>query len=455
MLKENLYLDTPPLTTGAAAIYPYTDALWKHLSARDRFGEEYNYARRVGDTLVVPRGLARMRPVGKDHTTLGRKLTLDLSASNKPRNDEQKRVLKESYTLLFKGYSHIIEGSTGFGKTYVGLTLAGMLSLKTLVVVHKEDLLEQWLGDAKAFLNLTDDDIGFIQQDVCDVAGKKLVIAMVQSLSKEKYDPAIYSEFGFVIFDEVHHMAAEKFSIAASLFHAKLRLGLSATVNRIDGREGVFEAHIGEVMVRVKFIAIPPKVLTLKSPWKIPLVPRKVRGAWKTVPLPHEHGKLGHVLTDIAKCQPRNNLIVRAAALSWAKQRYTLVLSDLARDKHLNLLHDMAVAAGVPKDDIGFYVGGMKHEALERTKTKHLVFATYQMAGEATDVPWWETAVLATPRANVQQAVGRILRPWEDKKEPVVFDIVDDDSTVLVDYAEKRLKTYALLGGKVIPAHLD
>jgi hypothetical protein len=455
VLKEHLYLEISPLRVEGAAVFPYSEALYKRFEAKDRFGETYNYARRVGEFLLVPRELARLRPLDGDFSTFGTKVFFGISSTNSPRSEEQQRVLKESFRLLRQGYSHIIEGSTGFGKTYIGLTLSGLLSLKTLVVVQKQDLLEQWKRDALKFLNIAESDIGIIQQDRCEVANKKLVFGMVQSLCKEKYSPEIYREFGLVIFDEVHHMAADKFSIAAGLFHARLRLGLTATAARVDGREGLFEAHIGEVMVRTKVIPLPPKVLVLSSPWNIPRVPRKINGSWRTVPLPHEHGKLGAVLLDIAACALRNALIAKAVSLAFLKGRYTLVLSDLARDKHLDALYKAIVDAGVPASEIGYYVGGMRQDALERAKAKHVVLATYQMAGEATDVPWWSTAVLATPRANVQQAVGRILRPYDGKPEPVVFDIVDDGSPVLQDYYHKRLKTYFLLGGRVVRGSLD
>jgi superfamily II DNA or RNA helicase len=71
------------------------------------------------------------------------------------------------------------------------------------------------------------------------------------------------------------------------------------------------------------------------------------------------------------------------------------------------------------------------------------------MASEATDIPWLDTCVLAAPRANVVQIVGRIRREYPDKKEPVVLDLVDVDSTVLRNYAEARMKWYKSLGAEV------
>jgi superfamily II DNA or RNA helicase len=96
----------------------------------------------------------------------------------------------------------------------------------------------------------------------------------------------------------------------------------------------------------------------------------------------------------------------------------------------------------VPDDEMAYYKGGMKKADLEKAKTKRLVFCTYGMTGEATDVPWWDCAILATPRANVTQAAGRVLREHPGKPKPVIIDIVDDDSAILEGYFKARLKQY-------------
>lgn len=453
MLKAHYFVKEKPLFVAATAVYPYSADFEAKFFATTRFGEPLNMSRRVGDKLHVPRQLCLYKDAKLDKRTTGTKISA-INCKVGPRNDEQARIIEEVLELLKHDQDHILEASTGTGKTFVGLTVAARLGLKVLIVVTKEDLLVQWREEAKKFLNVTDADIGIIQQNKCQVKGKKIVIGMVHSLAKEKYPEEIYDEFGLVIFDEVHRMAADTFSIVAGLFNAKHRLGLSATAVRIDGKEFLFEAHIGEVKVHSKFVPMSPKVLAIDSGWLLPRVPKKVNGSWVTGQLHHEPGKLGAVLVAMSKSEHRNKIITKLVKKAYDKDRYTLVLSDLARAKHLNALAYMAHLAGVKEKDIGFYVGDMSEDEREETKTKRVVFATYGMTAEATDVPWWSVAVLATPRANIMQPVGRILREYPDKPTPVVFDIVDYDSRILAAYFQKRCTQYTSkeMGGTVTKA---
>ena len=105
---------------------------------------------------------------------------------------------------------------------------------------------------------------------------------------------------------------------------------------------------------------------------------------------------------------------------------------------------------GVPEEAMAFYVGGMTEKAREEAKTKPVIWATYAMTSEATDIPWLDTAVLATPRANVTQAIGRVLREWPDKNRPVVYDLVDQGFPILEALANKRLSVYRSLNSEII-----
>ena len=122
-----------------------------------------------------------------------------------------------------------------------------------------------WTG-AKAsppnFLGLTPDEVGEIRGDKCEVVGTKFCVAMIQSLSKDgKYPEWITKGFGLVIFDEVHRLPAEQFSTVADMFPALLRLGLSATPYRADGKELLIQAHIGPLRAKTEAQLMVPKVL--------------------------------------------------------------------------------------------------------------------------------------------------------------------------------------------------
>jgi superfamily II DNA or RNA helicase len=124
------------------------------------------------------------------------------------------------------------------------------------------------------------------------------------------------------------------------------------------------------------------------------------------------------------------------------------VLFSDQRD-HLETLYGYLLALGVKPSDIAFYVGGIKKAEKEAAKSKRLLLATYNFMGEGTDVPSLDAAILSTPRSDVRQIVGRVIRSLDGKQTPVVFDLIDDDSPVFEAYSNKRMKFYNSVGAKV------
>jgi superfamily II DNA or RNA helicase len=354
-----------------------------------------------------------------------------------PRNATQARVVSETVNLLTKGTSFLVEASTGFGKTACAMDVIAKVGKKTLVVVTKEDIRDQWAKAAKDFLGITPQDrLGFIQGDTFQVTGKDLVIAMVQSIAKEaRYSELQYSEFGLVIWDEVHRVGADFFAQSAFRVPAKLRLGLSATPYRKDGRTEVIAAHIGVPLVVARGLPMTPRVIVRKSPW---IMHRYV---------PHTPGKCGHVINMLARDPARNSLLVDFIYKAHKAGRTIIVQSD--RKEHLEDLAGGVVSRGVSPAVVGFYVGGMSAESREIAKTKPIIFATYQMTAEATDIPWLDCLVMATPKSDVRQIAGRVLREYPDKREPVIFDLVDDASNVFANYWVNRRAWYYSIGADI------
>lgn len=436
----------PPMRMDALAWYPYSVDLEKTLKHETKFEGVVNLATVVGHNLLVPRGLAMGKPV-LDKRSDGS--TIHVTMKNPPRNLEQKRVIEKSTGNLLLGQDHILRATTGFGKTYCGLSIAANVGRNTLIIVTKDDLMEQWRKAILTHTSTPASKIGIIQQDQCDYVGKDFVIAMVHSLIKDKYPWDIKTHFGTVIFDEVHRMAADTFQLSCGMFTARHRLGLSATPKRVDGKEFIFEAHIGPVLVSSSLLQVPPKIIFQKTKFRLPMVIRRTKTGYTKVPLPHSPGKLMGVYKEMAKDMHRNSQIIHFVKKAYDKDRRIIVFSDL-KESHLQVLYELAHSEGIPEKDMDFYVGGMKEKAREAAKHKRVLFATYAMTAEATDIPWLDTAVLATPRANVVQTVGRILREWENKKQPVVFDLVDECSHVLRQYAMKRHSDYLKMGATIV-----
>lgn len=441
-----MFLKDQPLATGACSVYPYSEGLKELLTLTGKYDEEILPLYRELDTagggklLLVPRGLA---PVGlQDYRTEGRDASF--SSVFQARNEEQTRFIDETVALLRDGDNFISRAPTGFGKTACGMEVIAQVGKKTLIVVTKEDIKDQWVKAAGDFLNLSSQHIGIIQGDDCDVA-HDLCIAMIHSMGKlERYPKEVWQDFGLVIWDECHRIGAEMFSNSGWVVPAKRRWGLSATPHRKDGKDLLLTAHIGPIKVTTDLMWLKPKIIVKKSKFKLPRVPRN--GAW--VPLPHEHGRVMHVNKLLADDFSRNCMMLDFVLEAYKKERRTIIFSDIKA--HLETLHDLLRTNGIFIGDLGYYVGGMTEKQREVAKKKKVILATYKMASEATNIPWLDTAVFATPHADVEQIAGRILREWEDKKEPVIFDIVDEDSNVFCDYFKARMKYYKRVASSII-----
>jgi len=320
----------------------------------------------------------------------------------------------------------LISAKTGTGKTVVALEIARQLGQRTLVLTHTNVIAEQWRKAAKRFLGLTDAEIGTVQGHRCryDVP---LSIGMIQSCMREKYPTAFEEAFGLVIFDEVQHVGAEVFGVVARLFPAKFRIGLSGTMVRRDGLEVVYKDHIGPIIRGAETSSVKPVIYRVDVPW-----------GWSGLPRLYGGGiNLARVLTCLAEDDQRTAEVCRYVAKAIEKQRRTLVLTDRLSQvrKIADCLRSMKISGG----RVGVLVGSTPQPQREAARNKSVIIATYKIGEEGLDVPDLECLVFATPRANVEQAVGRLLREHPGKRSPAIIDFVDRVS-VLERFWAARLR---------------
>lgn len=445
------YLPVEARSYGALAMVPFDQGTVKQLTKVDKFGNEYKlYEHEVGQPYMsIPRGLINRATVPPERLFLFNSPVPQSIALKPPRNQDQANCIAHSVALLHQDQDHIVEAPTGFGKSYVGAAVAGYLGQKTLIVVTKNDLVTSWRDTLIKLMGVPPHEIGHVQQDKCVYEGCRFVIGMVHSLIiPEKYPADFFKQFGLVMFDEVHRLGAEYFSQVCKLFPSRHRLGLSATPKRSDGREGLFKAHIGPVAVVGSWIPMEPTILVKKTGWKVPKVKQMCDGEWVTAPMKVVPGKMASVVKAMGKDLARNGQIVEFVKAAYEKDRRTLILSEQI-ENHLVPLFHLLVAAGIPGEEIGYYIGKMKAHELEVSKNRKVVLATYMFTAEGTDVPQWDTLVMATPRANVKQPVGRVIRYVEGKKKPVILDLVDDNA-VLQNFHFTRMKQYYQLKAEIV-----
>jgi superfamily II DNA or RNA helicase len=332
----------------------------------------------------------------------------------------QKTVIEEIHTELLKNGSCIASLYTGWGKTFASLYIASLLGVKTIILVNKESLMEQWREQITKFLNVSP---GIIQGKNVNT-NECICIGMIQSISMKEYPEEIFKDFSFAVYDETHHYCSKVFSSVFYKIGAKYNLGLTATLKRADRLEHTLEWFLGKVAVNVQLLIIEPEI-------HIYNFSNFTEDVIKYLP----NGKVNSPasITSITEIQCRNNLILKLIKECYTSNRKILVLSD--RKAHCDLIFN-----SLSSYSVGLYYGGMKTDDLKKSNNCRIIIATYQMASEGYDNPELDTLILASPKGNVEQAVGRILRK-KNENLPLVIDI-NDTISVFNNWHRKRLSLY-------------
>ena len=319
---------------------------------------------------------------------------------------------------------------TGGGKTVCALFIASQLKMKTLIIVHNTFLKDQWEDRIKAFL--PDVTIGHLQGETVDV-DKDIVIAMIQSISMKEYPKEVFRGFGLTVIDECHHIASEVFVQAFQKITSKHMLGLSATPDRKDGLMYVIEWFLGPILYRSES---GDKVDDLV---KVEMYRHDPTDVDFNRILLNNQGvmNVAGMVNKLAAYIPRTDMLVKIIGdiLDQDPGRQILVLSDRVQHcKDIWAKLDPEKAAILAQN-----VASAKRA--EFCASKKVLIATYSMCKEGFDVATLNTLVRATPRPDIDQIVGRILRTEKASRtiHPLIVDVVD--STFRRQF-QARLKLY-------------
>ena len=339
--------------------------------------------------------------------------------------------------------SGLLEIHTGAGKTVMGLNIISKLKKKTLIVVHKEFLLRQWLERIEQFLPTA--RVGRIQGSTIDVENKDIVIGMLQSLSMKDYPKDVLSDFGLTIYDECHHISAEVFSRILFKVVTKYGLGLSATMKRKDGLTKVIKMFIGDVVYKKEREGTDNVLVKaidyFNNDEEYSKVALNYRG----------HTNYTTMIKKICEFNRRSEFILEILKNTIENGDEEQQIMILAHNKSLlKYLFDAIKYRNMAT--VGYYIGGMKEKDLKISEGKNVIIATYAMAEEGLDIKTLTTLLMATPKADVTQSVGRILR--KKHKQALVIDIVDQHP-VFQKHWKKRKTFYKKQKFKVIKATME
>ena len=360
------------------------------------------------------------------------------------------RLTPEQQTAAANMLSHetgILAATTAFGKTVVGCNLIAKRGVNTLVLVHRRQLLDQWMCRLHEFLDLEPEGIGQIGGGRRNPTGR-IDVAIIQSLSKKGVVDDIVAEYGHLIVDECHHVSARSFEIVARQTKARYVTGLSATVTRQDGHHPIIFMHCGPIRHSVdhrKQAAVRPfdhKVVTRNTSFRLPLSIEVEKAR-----------SIQEIYSALIADERRNEIIIRDVLDAIKDGRSPVVLTE--RREHLE--HLAARLDPIIRNVIVMKGGASKKQRKLIAETisqipdgaERLILATGRYLGEGFDDARLDTLFLTLPiswRGTVAQYAGRLHRLHETKRRVIIYDYVDFHVPVLVNMYERRCQGYRSLG---------
>lgn len=344
----------------------------------------------------------------------------------------EKLKIDDYYGFEIDGNKRFLLGDfTVTHNTSIAIYLICQLKKKTLIIVHKDFLLQQWKERIAQFAPKA--KVGLIKSKIIDIEDKDIIMASLQSIAMKNYDESVFHDIGYVIIDEIHHLGAETFSQALKKVNFQYSLGLSATVQRKDGLTKVFKWHIGDVIYSEKKKYENVEILTKEYYKSDKNYDQICYSFGNRICRPR-------MINNICNYIPRTQYIVDLIDQLLIKEsdRKILLLSD--RRSHLEKINELLDLKAI---DNGFYMGGINASTLKKNEKCTVILGTYAISSEGLDISGLNTLILASPKSDIVQSVGRILRDKIEFRKyiPLVIDIVDKFS-IFEKQAEKRLKYY-------------
>ncbi len=345
----------------------------------------------------------------------------------------------------------VLSATTAFGKTVVAAWLIAQRGVNTLVLVHRRQLLQQWVERLSTFLDLPSKRIGRIGAGQRSPTGS-LDVAVIQSLVRKGIVSDCVGDYGQVIVDECHHLSAQSFEQVVHRAKARFVLGLSATVTRKDGHHPIIFMQCGPVRHRVD-----AKAQAAARPFQHTVLVRPTSFRPLVAANPDVRIQFQELYGELIADEQRNRTICDEVVQSVREGRSPLVLTE--RNEHLERLaaqlapsvaHLVVLRGGTrPKDTQAVFA---RLVAISENEDRVLL-ATGRYVGEGFDDARLDTLFLTLPvswRGTIAQYVGRLHRLHDGKREVRVYDYADLNVPMLSRMFDRRCRGYEAVGYKIL-----
>ena len=345
----------------------------------------------------------------------------------------------------------VLAATTAFGKTVLAAHLIAARGVNTLVLVHRQQLMEQWVERLSSFLDLAPKQIGRLGGGKKKLTGN-LDVAIIQSLVRKGVVNDHVADYGHLIVDECHHLSAHSFELVTRRAKARFVLGLSATVTRKDGHHPIIFMQCGPVRHRVD-----AKQQAEARPFSHHVIVRPTGLRQVADPDPDRRMEYQNLCAEIIRSEPRNAMIRDDVVAAIKEGRSPLVLTE--RTEHI------AALAELIEPHVAHLIvlqGGMGIKSLREALARlagtpgdesRVVIATGKFVGEGFDDSRLDTLFLTMPvswRGIVAQYAGRLHRLHEGKREVRIHDYADLDIPMLSRMFDKRCEGYETVGYTIL-----
>lgn len=353
-------------------------------------------------------------------------------------------VQRDAARAILAHDAGVFVGPPGIGKTVLGTYLVAQRDRSTLILVHRNPLLDQWVAQLAMFLGIEEKEVGQIGGGKRKPNGR-LDVAMIQSLVRKDEVADVVAGYGHVIVDECHHLPALSFERVLSEVKARYVLGLTATPQRRDGHQPITEMQLGPVRFRVD-----AKSQAARRPFEHKLIVRETSFRMSDGDVA---GGFQAIYRALANDKDRNERIVDDVVAAIREGRSPILLTE--RKDHLEFFSEqlrrvvrklVVLQGGMTAKERR---GSISELASIPDSAERLVLATGRYIGEGFDDARLDTLFLAMPvswKGTLTQYSGRLHRLHPAKTEVRIYDYVDRQVPTLLRMFEKRLSTYRAIG---------
>ena len=389
-------------------------------------------------------GDLKIKPVIRDERCEGRPLDVVFHGELRP----DQRIAAEAMIAHKTG---VLSATTAFGKTVLGAWLIAKRGVNTLVLVHRRQLLEQWVERLATFLGVPVKAIGRIGGGRKKPTGA-LDVAVIQSLVRKGVVDDRVGEYGHLIVDECHHLSAQSFEQVARRAKARYVTGLSATVTRKDGHQPIIFMQCGPVRYRVD-----AKEQALARPFTHTVFVRPTGFHPLTAASPDVRTQFQDLYDDLIADEDRNRLICQDIVQAVREARSPVVLTE--RTEHLahlaellspEIRHLIVLRGGMGRKELNAVIARL---ASVPENEDRVLLATGRYIGEGFDDARLDTLFLTLPvswRGTVAQYAGRLHRLHDRKREVRVYDYADLNVPMLARMFDRRCRGYEAIGYSIL-----